>query len=163
MPHFENQQLSYELLPEDVRQSSYIGAEVHLPAGMPLLDLEKLTESDKETLREAVFQNSVVVIRNQKGIHPAILPNLAKVFDPSASDVHSAGTKAVSDPRNILSTYKAGRIPRAPQVGIIGSGKFTDYEDIPELEVVHLVRIEPCLEGSKADRFRTIHFSMRIL
>lgn len=106
-----------------------------------MLDLDLLTDNDKDTLRKALFENQVVVIRKQKGIDPTVLPKLAKIFDPNASDIHSAGEKAVSDPKNILSAYKAGRIPRAPQVGIIGSGKFQDYEGLKELEVVHLVRI----------------------
>lgn len=103
-------------MPEDIRQESCIGAEVALPEGMSILDLEALTTSDKETLREALFRNQVIVIRNQKGIDPEVIPALAKIFDPTASDVHSAGEKAVSDPKNILSAYKAGRIPRVPQV-----------------------------------------------
>lgn len=133
--------LTFDLLPDEIRQSSAIGAEIQLPPGMPLLDLDRLTDYDKDTLRKALFENQVIVIRKQKGIDPTVLPTLAKIFDPNASDIHSAGEKAVSDPKNILSAYKAGRIPRAPQVGIIGSGKFQDYEGLKELEVVHLVRV----------------------
>ena len=137
----ESTNLTFNLLPDEIRQSSAIGAEVQLPPGMPLLDLDRLTDNDKDTLRKALFENQVIVIRKQKGIDPTVLPKLAKIFDPNASDIHSAGEKAVSDPKNILSAYKAGRIPRAPQVGIIGSGKFQDYEGLKELEVVHLVRV----------------------
>lgn len=135
----ESTSLTFSLLPDAIRQSSAIGAEVQLPPGMSKLDLNRLTENDKETLRKALFENQVIVIRCQKGIDPTVLPQFAKVFDPSASDVHSAGEKAVSDPKNILSAYKAGRIPKAPQVGIIGSGNFHDYEGLKELEVIHLV------------------------
>lgn len=135
--------LTFNLLPEEIRQSSAIGAEVHLPPGMNLLELDNLTEKDKETLRQALFENQVIVIRKQKGVDATVLPNLAKIFDPSASDIHSAGEKAVSDPKNILSAYKAGRHPQAAQVGIIGSGKFQDYEGLKEIEVVHLVSL-PC-------------------
>jgi hypothetical protein len=135
----ESTALTFDLLPDEIRQSSAIGAEIQLPPGMPMLDLDRLTEKDKKVLQEALFRNQVIVIRGQKGIDPTVLPRLAKVFDPNASDIHSAGEKAVSDPKNILSAYKAGRIPRAPQVGIIGSGKFRDYEGLDELEVVHLV------------------------
>ncbi|EFW99135.1 alpha-ketoglutarate dependent xanthine dioxygenase [Grosmannia clavigera kw1407] len=130
--------LWFEKLPADVRQSSAIGAEVHLSSTVPIIDVESLTEEDKDVLRQALFENQVIVIRNQTGIDPKTLPQLTKVFDPSASDIHSAGEKAVSDPRNILSAYKAGRIPRAPQVGIIGSGKFQNYEGLDDLEVIHL-------------------------
>jgi hypothetical protein len=136
----ESTALTFDLLPDEIRQSSAIGAEVQLPPGMPMLDFDRLTEKDKEVLQEALFRNQVIVIRGQKGIDPNVLPRLAKLFDPNASDIHSAGEKAVSDPKNILSAYKAGRIPRAPQVGIIGSGKFRDYEGLDELEVVHLVQ-----------------------
>jgi hypothetical protein len=135
----ESTSLTFDLLPNEIRQSSAIGAEIHLPPGMGLLDLDHLTENDKENLRKALFENQVVVIRKQKGIDATVLPKLAKVFDPNASDIHSAGEKAVSDPKNILSAYKAGRIPRAPQVGIIGSGTFENYEGLEKLEVVHLV------------------------
>lgn len=135
--------LTYASLGPEIRQDSAIGAEVKLPAGMPLLDPKGLSSSDQESLRRALFENQVVVIRNQRGIDPAVLPELAKIFDESASDVHSAGAKAVSDPRNILSAYKAGRIPRAPQVGIIGTGKFENYEGLENLDLVHLVRPRP--------------------
>lgn len=133
--------ISFEKLGSELRQSSAIGAEIHLPSSMPILEVGSLTENDKSTLRQALFHHQVVVIRNQGGIEPAVLPQLAKIFDPTASDVHSAGEKAVSNPKNILSAYKAGRIPRAPQVGIIGSGTFSDYEGIEQLEVIHLVSI----------------------
>lgn len=132
--------LTYAPLGSDIRQDSAIGAEVKLPPGMPLMNPKDLSAPDKESLRRALFENQVVVIRNQQGIDPTVLPDLAKVFDESASDIHSAGEKAVSDPRNILSAYKAGRIPRAPQVGIIGTGKFENYEGLESLELVHLVR-----------------------
>lgn len=136
--------LTFSLLPENIRQSSAIGVEVQLPSGMSILDVNKLTESDKNALRKALFENQVIVIRQQKGIDATVLPQLARIFDPHASDTHSAGEKAVSDPRNILSAYKAGRIPKAPQVGIIGSGIFHDYEGLERLEVIHLVG-ENCL------------------
>ncbi|KAF4895112.1 putative dioxygenase [Colletotrichum viniferum] len=133
-----SQGLSFKELPASVRESSLIGAEVHLPSPMNVLDTDALSEEDVATFRKALFENQVVVIRNQKGIAPETLPKLTKIFDPTATDIHSAGKKAVSDPRNILSAYKAGRIPRAPQVGIIGSGKFQNYEGVEELEVIHL-------------------------
>ncbi len=139
MPSRDGSGVWFEPLPADIRRQSSIGAEVHLPAaGPPVLDLAALTDADKDTLRRALFENQVIVLRNQTGVDPKTLPALARIFDPTTLDIHSAGEKAVSDPRNILSAYKAGRLPCAPQVGIIGSGTFTDYRGIPELEVVHL-------------------------
>lgn len=108
--------LTFEPLSPHVRQRSCIGAEIALPKDMAILDVDLLHEDDKHALRNALFRNQVVVIRKQGGIDPIMIPKLAKVFDSTASDVHSAGAKAVSDPKNILSAYKAGRHPRVPQV-----------------------------------------------
>jgi alpha-ketoglutarate-dependent taurine dioxygenase len=72
--------LTFNLLPEKIRQSSAIGAEIQLPLGMPILIPEDLNETDKETLRQALFEKQVVVIRKQKGIDPSALPKLAKSF-----------------------------------------------------------------------------------
>lgn len=119
MPARINSSLTASLLPEDERRESMIGAEINLPYETPILDLDKLSKEDKQTLRQALFDNSVVVIRNQQGINPQILPKLAAVFDEHATNEHSAGKKAVSDPRNILSSYRAGRLPAAPQVSRI--------------------------------------------
>lgn len=66
--------LSFKPLPKAVRQESCIGAEVALPEGMDILDLEALTEGDKDNLRRALFRYQVVVIRNQTGIDPAVIP-----------------------------------------------------------------------------------------
>ncbi|KAI8651878.1 hypothetical protein LRP88_10876 [Fusarium phalaenopsidis] len=159
MPSLELSQmgLSFEPLPSDIRQQSAIGAEIHLPSTMSILDVDLISGDDKSTLRQALFENQVIVIRNQKGINPATLPKLTKIFDPTATDIHSAGAKAVSDPKNILSAYKAGRITRAPQVGIIGSGRFKNYEGIDDLEIVHLDHTtfhqEPLSERELADGY----------
>ncbi|RDW75729.1 alpha-ketoglutarate dependent xanthine dioxygenase-3 [Coleophoma crateriformis] len=140
MPHSISTEatFTFELLPPNIRESSQIGAQVSLPADAPLLNIDEISEANKDVLRQALFENQVIVIRKQQGIDPTTLPKLAKVFDPAASDIHSAGVKAVSNPKDILSAYKAGRLPRAPQVGVIGSGTFKDYEGIPELDVIHL-------------------------
>jgi xanthine dioxygenase len=155
--------LTFQLLPDDIRQSSLIGAQVNLPVDMNILDLEALSENNKDVLRQALFENQVVVIRGQKGIDPKVLPQLTKIFDPTATDIHSAGEKSVSDPKNILSAYKAGRIPRAPQVSVIGSGNFQNYEGIDYLEVVHLVRhAKLCfLKGAMLTRVAGSHFVSR--
>ncbi|KAF4773743.1 TfdA family Taurine catabolism dioxygenase TauD [Colletotrichum scovillei] len=64
---------------------------------MDILDVEALSEEDLNTFRRALFENQVVVIKNQKGIAPETLPKLTKVFDPTATDIHSAGEKAVTN------------------------------------------------------------------
>ncbi|KAF2757425.1 Clavaminate synthase-like protein [Pseudovirgaria hyperparasitica] len=51
---------------------------------------------------------------------------------------HSGGEKQVTGTRNILSQNNCSRIPRAPQVTVIGSGRFENHEGISELDLKHL-------------------------
>ena len=115
-----------------------LGAEVLLPSTQRLLDLDALPKSDKETLRKALFAHGVLVIRDQAGLDPAALVGLAKLFDPAPLDHHSGGAKQVTDPNNILSLNNCSRIPKAPQVTVIGKGKVKDYQGLSEMNLQHL-------------------------
>ncbi|TVY28774.1 putative dioxygenase [Lachnellula hyalina] len=121
-----------------VRKSSQIGAQVILPDSMTLFTPQALTENDTHILRQALFDHGVLVIRGQLGIAPQILSEIAKVFDPQAKNVHSGGKMQVTDSKNILSQNNCSRIPRAPQVTVIGKGDVEGYEGIPHLELKHL-------------------------
>lgn len=140
MPHIE-EPLRVTPLPKDVRKDSLLGGEVTLPTGMKLLDLDALSEQDKKTLREGVFNNGVIVIRGQDGMSPAVMPKIGKFFDESAWDVHSGGPKMVTDKKNILSQNNGARVPRAQQVSVIGKGKWYGHEGIPELDLKHVVSL----------------------
>ncbi|KAK7527132.1 alpha-ketoglutarate dependent xanthine dioxygenase [Phyllosticta citriasiana] len=67
--------LSIVPLPDELCKSSQIRAEVVLPSAMRYLSLENLTEQEKATLRDGLYQHGVLVIRNQNGIHPGVMPN----------------------------------------------------------------------------------------
>ncbi|KAF4125335.1 Alpha-ketoglutarate dependent xanthine dioxygenase [Geosmithia morbida] len=124
----------------EICQSSSIGAEVNFPDETDTLNLDALSENDKGSLRKVLFNNQVIVIRNRMDIDPATFLHLTEVFDTTFTYILSAGGKSVSNCNNIISAYRAGRIPRAPQVSIIGSGRFDDYEGIDKLEVTHLIQ-----------------------
>lgn len=138
MPHIE-EPLRVDPLPAELRKDSKVGAVVTLPTGMPYLDTEALSEQDQKTLRDGLFNHGAIVIRNQQGLDPSLMPKIGKFFDPTAWDIHSGGEKVVSDKKNILSMNRGARVPRAPQVNIIGKGKWTGHEDIPELDLKHVV------------------------
>lgn len=125
-------------LPVEIRKQSLIGAEVVLPSSMTLLDLSRLSNIDKDTLRNGLYNHHVLVIRNQLGISPAVLPEIGKLFDETAWNIHSGGLRVVKDPGNILAANKAARIPRAPQVSVIGQGDFKNYEGV-DLSLKHVV------------------------
>lgn len=136
---FIDETLQVVPLPDTERKKSRLGAEVILPSGMGHVSPEELSHADQETLRQGLFDNGVLVIRNQHGLHPGVMAKLGKLFDPTACDVHSGGDKATTDKKNILSQNRSTRIPRAPQVNAIGKGKFLGHENIPELDLKHVV------------------------
>ncbi|KAK7510884.1 alpha-ketoglutarate dependent xanthine dioxygenase [Phyllosticta citriasiana] len=134
--------LSIVPLPDELRKSSQIGAEVVLPSAMRYLSLENLTEQEKATLRDGLYQHGVLVIRNQNGIHPGVMPQVGKFFDKTAGETHSAGCKMVTDKRHILSENRGARNPRATQVGIIGKGRFENVEGSLNLDLKHVDHTE---------------------
>ncbi|KXT02986.1 hypothetical protein AC579_4788 [Pseudocercospora musae] len=137
MPH-KIEELRIVPLDAKLRKQTQLGAEVLLPTSSPLLDPASLSASDLETLRNALFEHGVLVIRDQTGISPNVLPQLARVFDPTARDIHSGGAKQETNKENILSQNNCSRIPRAPQVTVIGKGNTNGHEDIDDLDLKHL-------------------------
>ncbi|GAB7355487.1 hypothetical protein MBLNU459_g5982t1 [Dothideomycetes sp. NU459] len=129
-------------LSPDVRKSSQIGAEVVLPTSMACLELDGFSDQDKDTLRRGLYDNNVLVIRNQTGLSPEVLPQLGRLFDETAWNMHSGGLKAVIDPKNILAANRAVRIPRAPQVTVIGQGNFDGYEGVEKISLKHVDHTE---------------------
>lgn len=126
-------------LADDARKSSQLGAEVHLPGSSTSFDLKSLSQDEQETLRQAFFDEGILVIRNQFDLNPDVLYDIAELIDPHPTHFHSGGKRQVTDPRNILSQNGCSRIPRAPQVTLIGKGHYEGYEGIPELDLKHLV------------------------
>lgn len=104
-----------------------------------LIDPDLITDEDRALLRNALYEHSVLVVRKQKGIDPNVLPKLAGIWDENVGVTHSGGAKMVKDENSILSRNGGDRIPRAPQVSVLGSGHFKDYEGIKDLKLRHVV------------------------
>jgi alpha-ketoglutarate-dependent taurine dioxygenase len=139
MPHHITP-LRVEPLSGALQKSSQLGAEVILPESMTLFDPKSLSDDEKATLQRGFFDHGVLVIRDQQGLDPQVLHDIAELLDPQPLHFHSGGEKQVTDPRNILSQNNCSRIPRAPQVTLIGQGHIEEYEGISELDLKHLVR-----------------------
>lgn len=137
MPHIIDP-LRIQPLNAELRKDTKLGAEVLLPSTQTLLNPEALSGNDKETLRKALFDHGVLVIRNQAGLDPTVLVALAKLFDPAPLDHHSGGAKQVTDPNNILSLNNCSRIPKAPQVTVIGKGRVEGHQGLREMDLQHL-------------------------
>lgn len=103
-----------------------------------LEDPAALSEQDLKELRQALYDHSILVIRNQQGMDPNLMPKLAAVWDDKMINVHSGGKAAITSPDNILSRTTALRIPTAPNAAIIGNGSFENYHGIDELKLRHV-------------------------
>lgn len=100
-------------LSADQTKNSLIGAEVVLCSGLPrMISPLDLTHEDISTLRQALYDYSVLVIRKQNGIEPSVLPQLARIWDEDIVDMHSGGAKAVTDPRTFWAGIRLSE-PRA--------------------------------------------------
>ncbi|KAE9971116.1 hypothetical protein EG328_010693 [Venturia inaequalis] len=125
-------------LSDNLRKSSRLGAEVLLPGASTSFDLKSLSGEEKATLRQAFYDQGILLIRNQHDLNPDALYDVAELIDPHPTHFHSGGKRQVTDPKNILALNGCNRLPRAPQVTVIGKGKFEGYEGIPELDLKHL-------------------------
>lgn len=139
MPHLL-EPLGIRPLDNSLRKSTKLGAEVSLPSSTKHLDITTLSGHEKKTLKEALFDNGVLVVRNQEGIEPGALVDIANLFDPAPLDIHSGGAKQVTNPNNILSQNNCTRVLSAPQVTVIGQGIVKEHQGIPDMNLKHLVR-----------------------
>jgi hypothetical protein len=128
-------------LPQDLSKESLVGAELVFNdlTAKKILTADDLDSSDHALFRQAVFQYSAVVIRNQQGLDPNTMPALASIWDETVQATHSGDVAALKSEKTVLSQNKAERIPRASQVTIIGEGRFDGYEGLSSVDLHHVV------------------------
>lgn len=134
-------------LDTELRKDTLVGAEVIVKDPSHPINPDTFTPEDISVLRQALYDNTVLVIRKQQGINPLSLEKIASIWDPDMINQHSGGKYQVRDPRNILSANNGARLPRAPNVQIIGNGEFKNYEGL-DLDLVHVVRASVNLVSS---------------
>ena len=85
-----------EVRPIAVSSNSSVdfGAEIHNA------DVENLSEQDFETIRDALYNYHVVVLKNQSGLSPKAQYELTRRFDPN-SDSYGHG-KTLDAKRSVL-------------------------------------------------------------
>ncbi|KAJ5952337.1 uncharacterized protein N7479_010750 [Penicillium vulpinum] len=96
-------------------------------------DIETMTDNDFDFLRRTLYENQVVVIKNQGKLSPRAQYELTRRFDPSAG-VYSHG-KSI-DKRSVLHADLT-TIPHQPQVQVIGSGLVEEYEGLSNIRLRH--------------------------
>lgn len=98
------------------------------------VNLETLTDSDFDQIRNALYTHSVVVLKNQQGLSPLAQYTLTKKFDPSA-ETYGHG-KTLDAKRSVLHP-DLKTIPHQPQVQVIGNGFFEEYEGLKNITLKH--------------------------
>ncbi|KAJ5875857.1 uncharacterized protein N7529_001441 [Penicillium soppii] len=93
-------------------------SQVDFGAEVTGFDVETMTDEDFDFLRRTLYENQVVVLKNQGKLSPHAQYELTRRFDPSAG-VYSHG-KSI-DKRSVLHADLT-TIPSQPQVQVIGSG-----------------------------------------
>ncbi|KAJ5935623.1 Taurine catabolism dioxygenase TauD/TfdA [Penicillium verhagenii] len=97
------------------------------------IDVEAMNDDDFKILRQALYENQVVVIKNQGNLTPRGQYELTRRFDPAAG-VYSHG-KSI-DKRSVLHADLT-TIPHQPQVQVIGHGFVKEYEGLSNIQLRH--------------------------
>lgn len=135
MPSVAEKQSQIKVTPLSApeRKQSELGATIDLNGA----DLKSLSPEDTAVLKQALYDNSVLVIKGVKDLQPELVPELCKIWDQNQLNVHGHG-KSLSDKGNILTANHAARVPHVPQVSIIGNGDFDDHYGSGKLELRHV-------------------------
>ncbi|EME77685.1 uncharacterized protein MYCFIDRAFT_191119 [Pseudocercospora fijiensis CIRAD86] len=122
MPHSTESEL--EIKPIDPGQDS----NVKFGAFISGVDLNNLDDATFQAIRQALYENSLVIIKNQQKLTPTNHFNFVRRFDPEAAAVHGHGSvdrmkEARKDGgKSLLALGSVHGIPEAPGVRMIGAG-----------------------------------------
>jgi alpha-ketoglutarate-dependent taurine dioxygenase len=110
------------------------GSAINFGAEIDNVDIENLSEQDFETIRNALYNYHVVVLKNQEGLSPKAQYQLTRRFDPK-SDSYGHG-KTLDAKRSVLHP-DLKTIPHQPQVQVIGNGYYEEYEGLKNITLKH--------------------------
>jgi alpha-ketoglutarate-dependent taurine dioxygenase len=97
-------------------------------------DLENISEFDAEVIIKALYENQVVLFRNQQNLSPKAQYELTRLFDPSATGYGHG--KTLDAKRSILHP-DLKTIPHQPQVQVIGNGPVAEFEGLYNITLKH--------------------------
>jgi alpha-ketoglutarate-dependent taurine dioxygenase len=115
--------------------SAGAGSEVDFGMDAGALDLEHLSDEQFAALERAVLTHLVVVVRGQQGLSPRAQFELTRRFDPQVK-TYGHGNRLDIMKQSVLMQDLVS-IPATPQVKLLGNGRVTDHEGLPEVELRH--------------------------
>jgi xanthine dioxygenase len=98
------------------------------------VDCENLTDADFASIREALYNNSVICIKRQNKLSPKAQADLTRRFDPLAK---SYGHGKTLDAKKSILHPDLKTIPHQPEVQVIGNGFVSDYEGLKDIKLKH--------------------------
>ncbi|KAH7482184.1 Alpha-ketoglutarate-dependent xanthine dioxygenase xanA [Phytophthora ramorum] len=110
------------------------GSAVDFGAVITNVDLENLSDTDFEVIRNALYTSHVVVLKNQQGVSARAQYELTQRFDPASSTYGHGKTLDVK--RSVLHP-DLKTVPHQPQVQIIGHGHYDEYEGLKDFTLKH--------------------------
>ncbi|MBE7180657.1 MAG: TauD/TfdA family dioxygenase [Terriglobus roseus] len=111
------------------------GSRRNLGAVATNVDVNNLSEQDWDTIREALYQHSVLVLKDQAKATPKAQYELTKRFDPTCEGGYGHG-KTIDAKRSVLHP-DLKTIPHQPQVQVIGNGFVEEFEGLKNIQLKH--------------------------
>lgn len=96
--------------------------------------LTLLVDADFAAIRNALFENQVVVFKNQGHVTPKAQFELTRRFDPDG--ISYGHGKTIDAKRSILHP-DLKTVPHQPQVQVIGNGFVSEYEGLKNIQLRH--------------------------
>ncbi|KAF2501821.1 Clavaminate synthase-like protein [Lophium mytilinum] len=128
MPHSTNSPITVHKIEPPKGSSIDFGAEVRGA------DLENISDADFEVIRNALYENSIIIFKNQQDLSPRAQFELTRLFDP-ASTGYGHG-KTLDAKRSVLHP-DLKTIPHQPEVQVIGNGPVASFEGLENITLKH--------------------------
>ncbi|KAL1612705.1 hypothetical protein SLS60_000934 [Paraconiothyrium brasiliense] len=128
MPHKTISKITVHPLPRRPGSIYTIGAELRNA------NLEALTPSDGEIIKKALYENQVIIFKNQSSLTPFAQYNVTRLFDFAAT---SYGHGKTLDAKRSILHPDLKTIPHQPQVQVIGNGFVSEFEGLKDITLKH--------------------------
>lgn len=110
------------------------GSQIDFGAEVRGADLDKLSPADFDTIRTALYENQVLIFKNQQSLSPAAQYELTRLFDPT---VESYGHGKTLDAKRSILHPDLKTIPHQPQVQVIGNGPVAEFQGLTNIVLRH--------------------------
>ncbi|KAF2271102.1 Clavaminate synthase-like protein [Lojkania enalia] len=128
MPHSTANSITVHKIQAPAGSTYDIGAEIRGA------NLENVSDADFEVIRKALYENNVVLFKNQLPLSPRSQYELTRLFDPPATGYGHG--KTLDAKRSVLHP-DLKTIPHQPQVQVIGNGSVASFEGLENIKLKH--------------------------